>query len=460
MLKLTNLIKYGLLSFFGILLIAACEDQLGDDMLPEIENEDLIESQGQYFTQPGSPIIIDIFDSNVSFSSDFTVTIDETTKLGTLEMMENSLLKYTPDVDAGTDFFVYTASSVENNATDTDTITIDIGDPVDSVCYPQAYYDCFFYDFSQEIANWHLDVLFNDELCGGEIIEFSVYEDPSYGSVQVVDEDSARFMYYTVGTGFEGYDEFIYKVVLQYDADDDSVSFRNSDEPVTIYGIVNLFDIGGDTIDLDTCLWAADDFVSLPPPAGDSANVESILIDVLANDDLCDGGFPIVSIVTPPEFGYAEVRNEADQNQIEYFPTDATVAIQSDYLEYMVCTDNDQCATAWVIVDYNQNGGECTSLAIDDQLWFAMDSVNTDTLSVSVDVILNDFTCDSLDYTVSIVNEPSHGTYVLSNTVFVYEPDPNYWEGADPATATDQATYSLCDSENNCSEALILIGCE
>ncbi len=456
MLKLLDVIKYGLLVSFAALLFAACEDQLGEDTLPAID-EDLIESQGQYFVQPGSPLLIDIFSSNVKFGTEFTVTIDQTTQLGLLEMMESGLLKYTPDVDAGTDYFVYTASSTQSNETDTDTITIDIGDPdIDSLCFPQANYDCFFFNFDEEVAWRYLDVLANDELCDGEIIEFDVFTDPLFGQVEVHDEDTALYLTYQAGLNFDGFDEFIYKVVLQFDQDDDSVALRNADEPVAIYGIVNVFHFANDTT-MDSCAVAVDDFVELPPPAGDSANVESIIIDVLQNDWTCGFEEPTLEIVVMPEYGQATVRNEADQNMIEYFPVDQNAGVAVDYFEYQIC-ESGWCDTGKVIIDYY---GNCTTVANDDFLWFNMtDTANTDTTTFYIDVVENDRLCSNMEYEVTIIDEPDHGSYTLSNTVFVYEPDPAYWQNTNPSTASDQATYSLCDSENNCVNALIIMGCE
>ncbi len=440
--KLSGLLILLVVIFYG------CDEFSGDE-LPGTPEDEIIQGVANFETAPGSPLIINLFNATVFTTEEFSITIDKTTEKGKLEFMGQNLLKYTPPADEEyLDYFVYTASSSSQN--DTDTVTIHVtNNPTDSACYPYANYDVYEINPLQEVANWVFEPLENDRLCGGDILDFKIYQEPPLGTAEAVEENDTWYIKYNPSFDFQSYDEMIYQVDVEVDIESDSANTSNGTQTLSLFGLISIYNSNSDTTNHDTCFYAYDDFVVL-----DSMET-SVMINVLENDTLCGDGWPQLHILTPPIHGTAQVRNEADQNLIEY--TVAPIMTDSmDYFEYKVC-QSDICVTAWVYIDYvtggNGGGGDdCDGIAITSDWITLVDSCD---VVRSQDIFLNDVLCeiDSV-MSVDLIQDGEHGTATVimegTNSAFVeYDPDCNFWDNVNPgdSTAMDEIVLKYLGTE-------------
>ncbi|HLO92001.1 MAG TPA: HYR domain-containing protein, partial [Lentimicrobium sp.] len=112
----------------------------------------------------------------------------------------------------------------------------------------------------------------------------------------------------------------------------------------------------------------------------------------------------------------------------------------------------------WTVTDNSGNSSTCQMtvrvsappVAVDDN---STTDINT---AVTINVLANDTDCanDLVPSTVINTSEPTHGTVVLNaDGSFTYTPENDY-------TGSDSFTYTVCDAEGLCDEALVSITIE
>ncbi len=100
------------------------------------------------------------------------------------------------------------------------------------------------------------------------------------------------------------------------------------------------------------------------------------------------------------------------------------------------------CDTAEVTVTIGSNNDNPTPMD-DDATTVAGDAV-------SVDVLKNDTDPDDDTLTLNQVEDPAHGTATIVDDEVVYTPDPDF-------VGTDIFFYSVCDANNACATAFIIV---
>ena len=78
------------------------------------------------------------------------------------------------------------------------------------------------------------------------------------------------------------------------------------------------------------------------------------------------------------------------------------------------------------------------------------DYVNSNTATVSIDVVLNDQIPGNVDYTVNVVDSTQNGTIVLNGSLVSYTPDFGF-------CGVDSLTYSICNDMGMCDTAMLII---
>jgi len=117
----------------------------------------------------------------------------------------------------------------------------------------------------------------------------------------------------------------------------------------------------------------------------------------------------------------------------------------SDSFTYTVCDSDNACATATVTVLVEMVSDP--PVAVDDSVTTAEDT------SVTFNVLVNDSDADGNlnPGSVSVLSSPSNGTLTNNgNGSFTYTPDANF-------NGSDSFSYQVCDSENVCDTADVLI---
>ena len=108
----------------------------------------------------------------------------------------------------------------------------------------------------------------------------------------------------------------------------------------------------------------------------------------------------------------------------------------------------------WTVTDIHGNTSTCSMtvtviappVALDD---FATTEIDT---PVTIDVLANDTDCDSnIDPTTLInITDPANGSVMVVDGDFLYTPNSGY-------TGTDTFNYRICDEDNLCDEATVII---
>ncbi len=257
----------------------------------------------------------------------------------------------------------------------------------------------------------NIDVRANDGDPDGDTLTApTVLIAPANGTATVAGDGTVD---YTPGAGFVGSDAFTYEVC--------DGTGRCDTAAVTVV-------VGGAN--------------QAPVAADDAATTDesvAVNIDVRANDTDPDGDPLTVATVTPA--GQGAVVIEADQT-LTYTPGPG--ASGADSFAYTVCDDQGLCDTATVTItltDIDQS-----PLALDDE-------VSTELVApVTVDVRANDSDPEGGALTSpTIVTPPVRGTAMVNGDGTITYTAEAAFEG------TDIVVYEVCDPQNNCSTAQLVV---
>lgn len=235
-----------------------------------------------------------------------------------------SCIGYVPAIDfTGLDNMVIGACT-ESGLCDSIFISIDvlpINDP------PTAVNDSVTTPINQEVL---IDIMSNDSDPDGDEFIVQNVETPGNGTIS----PGAGGVIYTPNPDFTGIDSFTYTIVDADGLTDDAWVF------IAV----------GDVTTTDSVLAVNDIFILLN-------NINSVNIEVLANDFATTMEAATVSIIENPLFGEATVNTD---NSIEYTPSE--LFTNSDTLTYVLCINN-QCDTAQVFIQFETTvSSECTPI--------------------------------------------------------------------------------------------------
>jgi len=157
---------------------------------------------------------------------------------------------------------------------------------------------------------------------------------------------------------------------------------------------------------------------------------DSVLVNVLANDNDPDGDPLIVTIIGGPSNGTGTVIG----NNVNYVPNANFNG--TDTITYQICDNGvppQACDTALIIV---------TVTSVNDAPVATPDPVNTgEDTPITVNVQNNDVDVDGDPLVTTIIGGPSNGSaVVLNGDSIAYTPNPNF-------NGTDTVVYVVCDNQ-------------
>ena len=337
-------------------------------------------------------------------SNDFDIDMDPITATlntgpanGSVNLNLDGSFTYTPTADFnGADSFTYFANDNNGNTSNSATVTINVtpvNDPLTAVDDTAT---------TNEDTLVSIDVLLNDIDVDGDANVVTITL-PANGTAVI----NSNNVDYTPAAEFSGTD------VLDYTITD---------------GVFT------DTATITVTVTAVND----PPTAVDDADTtaedNSVVTDVLANDSDIDGTIDPTTLSIASGPGNGAAIPDPTNGIITYTPSlDFNGA---DSYDYEICDDGSPlpsaCATATVVITVTAVND--LPIAIDDTVTILEDT------STDIDVLANDINVDPSDtLTVTAVTQPGNGTTTLNpDSTVTYSPTLNF-------NGTDVFSYTMTD---------------
>ena len=210
--------------------IISCDSFTEDSIKPENQ---VTFTQTEFYTVPGSAILIDLKSLIEKSFSDATLSVSGNPQRGMLSNVDAFLLKYRPrkDFQEGEDHFVLSVMS-DGKILTKSTLTIKMRQNKEEFpCASVSIEDKIKLKISS--SSVVIAVLENDRLCdvGESGLNISIHKSPKFGQAIVENES----IVYTPGPEFKGQDELIYQLT------------RATGESIA-YGLVSVDDHGGFTV--------------------------------------------------------------------------------------------------------------------------------------------------------------------------------------------------------------------
>lgn len=348
---------------------------------------------------------------------------------GSCDLNEHGTVLYTPDSDATSSAYknicLYTVCN-DDSLCDEGAIIVSVAEtnkPPDSnddiVSTPQD-------------TPVIVDVLDNDSDPDEDGLSISSVDQPLHGECKVVDDK----VQYTPAEGYVGSD------VCPYVACDSSGLCSSSN---VVIEVEELQDAQTDIPTVQPSFRPSNPAPPLRPLAVDdiiaTPKEEAVLIEPLENDRSPSGSPITLDEVSDGEHGTCEV---VGGTMVEYTPENGYVG--SDSCTYKICTSNNQCDEAEILISVTGSPNQ-TPNAEDD---IASTSQNTPLI---VDVIANDSDPDDDPLTIASVDPPLNGKCDIVNNQIQYSPDEDFVGG-------DVCAYVVCDEEDSCASANVVIDVE
>jgi hypothetical protein len=270
-----------------------------------IENQSEIElKEAPIVVSPQNSGVIDLNSLVKSATGNHTFSVTTQPRIGTLEAIDEFLLKYTPNngITEGTDSFVLSVFGNENIIIGKDTIFILIVS--DSTQLPCGVYALDDHLFLTDSAAVVVDVLVNDTACGVDesllvvtLLDQEV-NDPvsvgaSYGSTEVLAGGKIR---YVPNATFEGQDRFMYKITKPAD-----VPNAGDPEESSIATVYIAADVACTALPIalpDTFAIPYNMIVQIDTLTFDTVYYTGpFYLDVTGNDFLCTNDYPSLEVI-------------------------------------------------------------------------------------------------------------------------------------------------------------------
>lgn len=324
---------------------------------------------------------------------------------GTLTIGRYGSFTYTPDSDFnGIDQFTYMASDIDGEgglATVTLTVEAVNDAPVSADdAYAVSEDEVLTIDVTDGLAA-------NDSDADGDKLSISVVDEPSHGTVTVAEDGS---FVYTPESNFYGEDSFTYV------ASDGQIDTEVASVTIMVEAVNDAPTAGEDAYSV----------------AEDNALIVEAGEGVLANDADAEGDALTVSLVGNPSHGIVTL---AEDGSFEYTPEAGFHGEDS----FTYVTSDGQAESTETLVAIAVESINDAPVSADDAYSVAEDGVLTvDTIG---GVLANDSDADGDTLTVSIVDEPSHGSVTLAEDgSFEYTPAADF-------AGEDSFTYLAGDGQ-------------
>lgn len=426
-------------------------------------------------------------------SDALTVTGTSTPSHGSVVVLVNGDVVYTPTSSyAGADSFTYTVSD-GNGGTSTATVTLDVSNQA-----PTAVHDAATVPIGGSVV---VDVAANDTDPNGDPLTVSITAAPSNGTVVVHPDQTVT---YTPAAGFEGSDGFTYRISDGHGGTDtatvtvtvandpptptadSAVATGNAGSAVTIDVLANDTDPNGDPLTISSVGAAAHGTTAIvagkivytpsalytgpdsfgyvvsdgrgglggatvtvdvhnrnPVAVADSGSVlanHQTTLDVLANDSEPDNeALAVFTVATPSTHGGTV--SITTSNQVRYTP--AAGYIGTDSFSYVVADPRGGTATAAVTVTVFN----APPVAGADSVTLSTGSA----LPVTVDVLANDTDANGDTLTIVSVSAAAHGTVAIIGGQLQYTPTGVGFVG------TDTFDYTVGDGHGGLDTATVTV---
>ncbi len=363
--------------------------------------------------QLGSGVLANDLDAD---GDELTVTLLSNVSHGQLKLDANGLFTYRPDSQfGGVDTFTYMVSDGVHEAGPA-TVTIDVTAAESHA--PGAVDDAYTLSEDTTLTVGRPDgLLANDTDADEDALFANLVTAPEHGTVTVGRYGSFT---YTPGADFNGTDQFTY-VASDLDAES---------EPATVtLNVEAVNDVPISTVDAYST--SEDGTLTIDAVAG-----------VLANDVDADGDTLTVTLVQEPAHGTVTL---ASDGSFQYSPEPGFHG--EDGFTY-VANDGQadtEVASVTIMVEAVNDG----PVAATDAYSIAEDGA----LAVEAEegVLANDTDADGDTLTVSLVDEPSHGTVTLGQDgSFQYAPEPGFH-------GEDSFTYLASDGQSQSAVTMVAI---
>ena len=338
-----------------------------------------------------------------------TATVVSDVSHGTLTLNSNGSFTYVPDSGySGTDTFTYKANDgTADSSTATVTITVS--------AVPVAAADSYSIDEDNSLTVNAADgVLDNDSDADGDTLTAVIVSQPTHGAVTLASDGS---FIYAPDANFHGTDTFTYK------ANDGTHDSETATVTITVNSVNDVPVAVSDSYDIEvdgTLTVAADE-------------------GVLDNDTDDDDDTLTAVVVTQPVHGTLTLNSDGS---FTYEPDAGYNG--TDTFTYKANDGTVDSATATVTINVN-----AIPEVVDDA--YSVDEDGTLAKDASVGVLANDTDADNDTLTVTVVDQPAHGTLNLSaDGSFTYIPDANYH-------GTDTFTYKANDGTHDSETATVTI---
>ncbi len=410
----------------GLLAGSLACDQVGEDVKPA-QGELLVAADNELLTLPDAPLAV-----NLKTLADAKITttfrLSRLPKSGEVSITSKGLLLYTPDPSfvAGADgFSILSDAPVSGTPPLPVVFAVTLASDADQLPCGAAVAG----DPTETVANTPvtISVLRNDMFCDAkpDPASLQIETAPQKGSVRIQNGQ----VIYTPSNGFTGRERFIYKVCPIGGTEDDCLI---SVATVTVNDAVS------------TCrLQLQNDQVSFKQRFA----TDSLIIPVLANDQLCKSGKLLPLTMTVKPVGGSAYFNA--KNAIVYKPQPNTT---TDKIHYRRC-DGPDCLDATVAITVAQPDPGCVLKANNNtvQLVLSKPTAAMRRGVIPINVLSNDDLCAPLR-SVTIKQFPADvSLQVLPSGII------NYTMEASPKAKDITFTYELIDIQGKASIATVKI---
>ncbi len=348
-------IKSIVLALAAVTVIWACNEDIGQDSLPRLEDESVIQG-----LVSGAGTYVDLSQTLLETGAS-NVNIKTYPTKGVANFVEGKWLKYaaSSDFSTGSDLLELSFSDADHNELKVVRYSFQMNlDSADFHCMMGAIGDVYCMPYDTTLTEY---ILANDIFCSDSVSDVSleIIADPQFGSAYI-DSENILIYEFDLTNDFVSHDSLVYSLEL---TDLEGNKYLSAADVV-----INFFHSGSFPDSIDTnpdSSWVEPDSVVVDPDSipviaiqlllmedslfinTDSAQVgDSYYLDVYSNDVLIDADMSTLEFSQPPN-GTVHVENSVN---LYYTPNDGFTGL--DDFSYSVCptVSNENCPETYVHV--------------------------------------------------------------------------------------------------------------